>query len=245
VKVVLFCGGKGSRWTRHGDEVPKALAPIGDRPLIHHVMQVYLAAGFDDFILCLGHKGETIRRYFESAPAPQPCRVQLVDTGEETQTGGRLRAVAPLLTGSRFLASYGDGVADLDVAELLDFHLRHGRLATLTAVRPRSQFGILELAADSSVASFVEKPLLQNWVNGGFFIFEPGILDRLDEGPLEDGLLSGLAREGELMAFRLERFWACLDTYKDQILLDELWQQGRAPWRRLYEGRESWAAGVI
>jgi glucose-1-phosphate cytidylyltransferase len=244
MKVVLFCGGKGTRWARAEDDIPKALAPIGDRPIIWHVMNVYSLSGFDDFVLCLGHQAHKIVRYFIESGARQDrdpaelivragarsWRVRLVDTGQETQTGGRLGAVAGYIGRERYMASYGDGLARLDLADLLRFHVAHGRLATLTAVRPASQFGILELSPEGRVQSFVEKPRLKEWVNGGFFVFEPEVLDLLDEGPLENGPLSQLSREDQLVAYRTDDFWACLDTYKDVIMLDQLWRKGDAPW---------------
>jgi glucose-1-phosphate cytidylyltransferase len=244
MKTVLFCGGKGTRWTRSDDDGPKALAMIGERPIIWHVMSVYSVSGFNDFVLCLGHKGDRITRYFEEQgltlgadgrgelePVPGVTwRIELVDTGAETQTGGRLRRVADRLDGERFMASYGDGVAALDIGELIRFHAGHGRLATLTAVRPRSQFGILQLGPDTMVQSFLEKPQIEDWVNGGFFVFEPGVLDLLDESPLESGPLGTLARHGQLMAYKTSDYWACLDTYKDKIEIEELWLSGAAPW---------------
>jgi glucose-1-phosphate cytidylyltransferase len=245
MKVVLFCGGKGTRWARTEDDVPKALAPIGDRPILWHVMQVYALSGFDDFILCLGHQGQRVASYFASAAARadtdphelivpagsgQRWRVRLADTGAETQTGGRLRAVAGHLGKERFMASYGDGLARIDIADLLRFHVARGRLATLTAVRPNSQFGILEISSDGGVRSFVEKPPLHEWVNGGFFVFEPDVLQWTDDGPLESGALSRLSSADQLSAYQTSEFWACLDTYKDLITLEELWRKGDAPW---------------
>ncbi|MBO0706604.1 MAG: NTP transferase domain-containing protein [Candidatus Dormibacteraeota bacterium] len=245
MKVALLCGGKGMRWNGSGEGGPKALAMIGDRPIVWHVMDVYSRSGFRDFVLCLGHLGQTIVDYFERE-AGQPLdksrtlelgpspgvrwRVELVDTGAETQTGGRLRAVAPRLGSARCMVSYGDGVAAIDVGHLLEFHVAHGRLATLTAVQPRSQFGVLELGEEDHVRSFVEKPRVRDWVNGGFFVFEPGVLPLLGPGPLENGTLSRLAGMDELVAYRSESFWACVDTYKDKIELDELAREGRAPW---------------
>jgi glucose-1-phosphate cytidylyltransferase len=245
MKVVLFCGGKGTRWTGNGDEGPKVLARIGDRPIIWHVMSIYSVSGFNDFILCLGYKANHIVRYFEDVSygrdqetgallvrphAGVVWRVHLEDTGADTSTGGRLRAVGRLLGGDRFLCSYGDGLADLDIASLISFHDEHTRLATLTAVRPRSQFGILQLDGAGRVESFIEKPRLQDWINGGFFVFEPEVLHRLDDGPLEEGPLEGLARDGELIAYCSNGFWACLDTYKDMLVLNEIWQKGDTPW---------------
>jgi glucose-1-phosphate cytidylyltransferase len=248
VKVALLCGGKGTRWSGDGEEAPKALARLGQRPVVWHVMEVYSRAGFTDFVLCLGHNGQQIAAYFESQAARagegpdevmvehesgQTWRVHLADTGQETQTASRLAAVSPLFEGGSFMASYGDGVAALDVGDLLRFHVAHGRLASLTAVQPRSQFGLLQISGEGTVESFIEKPRLKEWINGGFFVFEPGVVDYLDEGPLEDGPLSRLAAAGELMAYRTTRFWACLDTYKDRIELDELASKGNPPWKQM------------
>jgi glucose-1-phosphate cytidylyltransferase len=245
MKVAILCGGKGSRWTRHADDVPKALAMIGDRPVLWHVMVVYSASGFDDFVLCLGHKGDQIRTYFEahSEPSRDPSgaylvhpapsvtwRVQLVETGDETQTGGRLHAVRTHLQGQRFLASYGDGVARIDINDLVAFHTQHERIATMTVVQPRSQYGLVTVSDSGLVSGFVEKPRLSEWVNGGFFVFEPEVFDYLDHGSLETGGLVGLTGQGQLVAYQLQEFWACLDTYKDLITLDDLWQAGSVPW---------------
>jgi len=247
MKVVLLCGGKGTRWTNGEQEAPKALAMIAGRPLIWHVMEVYSASGFNDFVLAVGFKADQIRSYFSSHCAVQEStgryeidaapgirwQVQLVDTGVETQTAGRLLRVADLVGQERFMVSYGDGVADIDINSLLAFHNEHGGLATLTAVRPYSQFGILGFGDGGRVDSFIEKPKLVDWVNGGFFVFEPGVIDYLDDGPLENVPLSRLASHQELFAYRLEGFWACLDTYKDMLALNEYCRDSRAPWRQL------------
>jgi glucose-1-phosphate cytidylyltransferase len=248
MKVALLCGGKGSRWTRHADDVPKALAMIGDRPVLWHVMTVYSASGFNDFVLCLGHKGDQIRTYFRAHadarqdsdgalvvhPAPGVTwRIELVDTGDDAQTGARLLAIRDLVPNQRFLASYGDGLARIDINELIDFHRRHGRLATMTAVQPRSQFGLVTMSESGTVSGFVEKPRLSEWVNGGYFVFEPAIFDYLDRESLEGGALVALTGDSQLVAYRLDDFWACLDTYKDLITLDDLWQAGSPPWSTL------------
>jgi glucose-1-phosphate cytidylyltransferase len=245
MKVVLFCGGRGLRWSAGGAESPKVLARIGDRPLVWHVMSTYSRSGFREFVICLGHLGDQIVRHFEEAAGARrdadgrvtlrvgpgvTWDVWLRETGQEAQTGGRLMAVARLLDGRRFLASYGDGVADLDVRELVGFHARHRRMATLTAARPRSPFGMLEIDPAGRVCSFVEKPLLPGWVNGGFFVFEPEVLPALDQGPLESGVLPRLAEWGELVAYRTTRFWACVDTPKESAELDRMVREGTAPW---------------
>jgi glucose-1-phosphate cytidylyltransferase len=225
--------------------VPKALAMIGDRPLIWHVMGVYSASGFDEFVLCLGHKGAHIRGYFEARADARPdpsgslvlhpvpgvtWRVDLVDTGDDAQTGARLLAIRDRLNEQRFLASYGDGVANIDINQLLLFHGQHGRLATMTVVRPFSQFGLVTISDSNVVSNFVEKPRIAEWANGGFFVFEPPVFDYLDQGPLESRPLVRLSRDKQVMAYRLDTFWACLDTYKDLTTLDDLWQGGPPPW---------------
>ena len=221
---------------------------IGDRPVLWHVMTVYSASGFNDFVLCLGHKGDQIRTYFQAHadarhdahgalvvhPAPGVSwHVELVDTGDDAQTGARLMAIHDLVPHQRFLASYGDGLARIDVNDLVDFHGRHGRLATMTTVQPRSQCGLVTISESGTISGFVEKPRLSQWVNGGYFVFEPDIFDYLDQGSLESGALVSLTKDSQLMAYRLDDFWACLDTYKDLITLDDLWQAGSPPWSTL------------
>jgi glucose-1-phosphate cytidylyltransferase len=246
VKVVLFCGGKGSRWAGVSPDLPKPLALVGDRPILWHVMAVYSACGFNDFILCLGHMQDRVTSWVESMssgrePGPENVfllphgagvvwRVTLRDTGVEAATGARLRAVGPLVAGSPFMASYADSIADIDLNDLLAFHASHGKLATLTAVRPRSQFGVLKISDEGLVSSFVEKPPTSEWVNGGYFVLEPEVLDLVGEDALEESLLPRLASRSELAAYQSQAFWACVDTQKDQLELDGLWRGGNAPW---------------
>jgi glucose-1-phosphate cytidylyltransferase len=251
--VAILCGGKGARLREETEYKPKPMVEIGGKPILWHVMRNFALHGFRDFVICLGYRGDMIREYFlhyramsqdftvriggspEAAYGDfgdelQGCNVTLVDTGEETGTGGRLKRVAPYLRHERFVVSYGDGVANLDAAELLRFHRRHGRLATLTAVRAISRFGVLELAEDS-VTSFSEKPLLDDWISAGFFVFERSFLDRIDDsGMFERDPLPRLAHDGELHAFRHEGFWQPMDTYREYELLNDLWASGEAPW---------------
>ena len=233
MRTAILCGGKGTRLGGWGGGLPKPLLPVGDRPLLWHLMQIYAAQGHADFVLCLGHEQQQFVDYFAGAPAgSEGWRVDLVDTGTETQTGGRISRIADRIDGDRFFATYGDGLADIALDRLLAYHRSHGRVATLTAVRPHVNFGVARLDDDGRVLRFDEKPLMQEWVNGGFFVFERRVFDYLDEGStLEREPLERLAAEGELMADRHEGFWSCLDTYKDHLVLNERWENGAAPWR--------------
>jgi glucose-1-phosphate cytidylyltransferase len=229
--VVILCGGRGTRLQEHTHAIPKALVEIGGRPILWHVMQLYASQGFADFVLCTGYLGERIAA-FAGANAPAGARVRCVDTGPDTPTGGRIALVADHLDDATFCATYADGVADLDLRDLLRFHRDHGALATMTVVRPLLPFGVTELDGDSVVTGFHEKPRSEHWINGGFFCFEPGVVDRLSEtSVLEREPLESLAADGQLRAYRHEGFWDCMDTYKDAVLLNDLWASGEAPWR--------------
>ena len=255
MKVVILAGGLGTRLSEETQVRPKPMAEIGERPLLWHIMKIYGHFGFADFVVCLGYKGYVIKEYFANYflhnanvtfdlrgrsmevhdGEVEPWRVTLVDTGADTQTGGRVKRIAEHLDGETFLLTYGDGVADVDVPALLDYHRTHGRLATVTAVQPLGRFGALELdTREQRVTSFAEKPAGDGaWVNGGFFVFEPGVLDYIagDATLLEREPLETLAREGELMAYRHCGFWQPMDVLRDKRLLEDLWRSGRAPWR--------------
>jgi glucose-1-phosphate cytidylyltransferase len=243
VKVVLLCGGKGTRIRSDADGTPKGLYEIGGKPILWHILKTFRAQGFREFVLCLGYRAAEIRRTLAPGgceDAPVTCyqdsvedwMLTMVDTGEETNTGGRIARVAPHLGGTTFMVSYGDGVADVDLHCLIDFHRTHGRLSTITAVRPWSQFGVLGLSDNGQVRRFREKPRLRAWINGGFFVFEPSVLDYLQEDPvLEEGPFRALADAEQMMAYRHNGFWACMDTYKDLLTLNDLWSSGRAAWR--------------
>jgi glucose-1-phosphate cytidylyltransferase len=234
--VVILCGGRGTRLQEHTHAIPKALVEIGGRPILWHVMQLYASHGFGDFVLCTGYLGDQVRD-FARAQAPAGARVRCIDTGLETPTGGRIALVADAL-GDTFCATYADGVADIDLAALLDFHAGHGALATMTVVRPELQFGVARLDGDDVVEGFTEKPRFEGWINGGFFCFEPGVLDYLDESSvLEREPLERLASDRQLRAYRHAGFWDCMDTYKDAVLLNDLWAAGRAPWKELHRLR--------
>jgi glucose-1-phosphate cytidylyltransferase len=211
--------------------VPKALVEIGGRPILWHVVQIYAAQGFDRFLLATGYMGEAVAEFAATERWPDGVSIECIDTGLDTPTGGRVHALAERLDGELFCATYADGVADVDLSALLDFHQSQGRLATVTVVRPDLQWGVAELCGDE-VTGFVEKPRSEHWINGGFLCFEPGVLDYLDpDSVLEREPLSRLADDGELHAFRHEGFWDCMDTYKDAVVLNDLWAAGRAPWR--------------
>ncbi|MDQ3725022.1 MAG: sugar phosphate nucleotidyltransferase [Actinomycetota bacterium] len=229
--VVILCGGRGTRLRERTESVPKALVEIGGRPILWHVVQIYAAQGFDRFLLATGYMGEAVEEFARKERWPEGVRVECVDTGLDTPTGARVRALGERLGGERFCATYADGVADVDLDALVEFHEEQGALATVTVVRPNLQWGVAELAGDA-VTGFVEKPRSEHWINGGFFCFEPGVLDYLDAGSvLEREPLSRLADDGQLRAYRHEGFWDCMDTYKDAVVLNDLWTAGRAPWR--------------
>ena len=231
-RVAILCGGRGTRLQEHSPSVPKPLVEVGGRPILWHVMQIYLAQGFRRFVLLTGYCAERLERFARETEWPSGCEVRCLDTGLDTPTGGRLHRAAGMLGGERFCATYADGVADLDLHALLAEHERHRPMATMTVVRPRLQFGVAEMNGDGVVRGFVEKPRSEHWVNGGFFCFEPGALELIGpESVLEREPLERLAGAGQLRAFRHEGFWDCMDTYKDAILLDDLWCSGRAPWK--------------
>jgi glucose-1-phosphate cytidylyltransferase len=230
--VVILCGGRGTRLREQTQTIPKPLVEIGGRPILWHVMSIYADQGFRRFVLCLGHKGDLIEEFVREDGLPDGLTVDCVATGEETPTGGRIARVRDRLGGGRFCVTYADGVADIDLAALLDFHGSHGALATMTVVRPQLQFGVARMNGDGVVDGFEEKPQFDGWINGGFFCFEQGALDYIEEDSvLEREPLERLAGDGQLRAFRHTGFWDCMDTYKDAILLNDLWAAGRAPWK--------------
>jgi glucose-1-phosphate cytidylyltransferase len=212
--------------------VPKALVEIGGRPILWHVIQIYAAQGFERFLLATGYMGDAVGEFVEAERWPEGVAVECVDTGLDTPTGGRVARLGERLGGGGFCATYADGVADVDLDSLLDFHRAHGGLATLTVVRPNLQWGVAELGEGDRVAGFVEKPRSEHWINGGFFCFETGALDHIaEDSVLEREPLQRLAADEQLRAFRHEGFWDCMDTYKDAVVLNDLWASGEAPWR--------------
>jgi glucose-1-phosphate cytidylyltransferase len=255
MKVVLLCGGQGTRLREETEFRPKPLVEVGGRPILWHIMKTYANAGFRDFILCLGYRGNMIKDYFLSYEAmnndfticlgerkeityhgahqEQDFRVTLVDTGQETMTGGRLARIRRYVGNEPFLMTYGDGLADVDLQRLIAFHESHGRLATVTTVRPVSRYGIIELDHESTVKKFVEKPRLDGWANVGYFVLQPEVLDLLpgDECIFEQEPLQTLAADGQLMGFQHEGFFYAMDTYREYKYLNELWASGQAPWK--------------
>jgi glucose-1-phosphate cytidylyltransferase len=253
MKVVILCGGLGTRLSEETQVRPKPMVEIGGRPILWHIMRIYERAGLRDFMLALGYKGEVIKDYFlnyhprqsditvhlksgaveYSNPTVEDWSVSLVDTGAATQTGGRLlRLKSRLRDQGTFMLTYGDGVADVDLRKLLEFHRGHGRLATVTAVRPPARFGDLRIE-EGRVTSFAEKPQTgEGWINGGFFVFEPAVLDYIanDDTILERAPLENLARDSQLMAFHHTGYWQSMDTLRDKNALEQLWAAGSPPW---------------
>jgi glucose-1-phosphate cytidylyltransferase len=230
--VVILCGGRGTRLRERTESVPKALVEIGGRPILWHVIRIYAAQGFERFLLATGYMGEAVEEFATAERWPGGVAIECADTGLDTPTGGRIARLADRLGGERFCTTYADGVANVDLGALLDFHRAHGDLATLTVVRPHLQWGVAEIGEDDRVTGFAEKPRSERWINGGFFCFEPGALAYLDEDSvLEREPLQRLAAERRLHAFRHEGFWDCMDTYKDAVVLNDLWSSGEAPWR--------------
>lgn len=243
LSVVILCGGRGTRLQERTQSIPKPLVEIGGRPIVWHVIELYRAAGFRRFVLCTGYKGELIERFAADQAWGDGVVVDCLDTGLDTPTGGRVRQAllaGAVPAGQMFCATYADGVADVDLAALVAHHAAHGGVATMTVVQPELQFGVARLDGDGRVCGFHEKPRSEHWVNGGFFCFQPGVLDVLaHDSVLEREPLERLAAAGELHAFRHEGFWDCMDTYKDAVLLNDLWAQGRAPWLRTPVGAEA------
>ncbi len=253
MRVIILAGGQGARLQEETTLKPKPMVEIGGQPILWHIMQIYAASGYKEFVVALGYRGDVIRNYFLNyyylrndisvhlgngrvdvrAAGREDWVIHLVDTGLQTQTGGRLRRLAAWTGGSTFMMTYGDGVADISIAGLVELHRRHGKLATVTAVRPPARFGGVRLDGDL-VVQFEEKPQIgEGWINGGFFVLEPGVLDYLegDETLFERGPLERLARDRQLVVYRHERFWQCMDTLRDVRLLEQLWDSGNAPWK--------------
>ncbi len=239
MKVGILAGGKGSRLSEETVLKPKPMVEIGGQPILWHIMMIYAAQGFDEFAIALGYKGEIIERYVrDSLASNREWKVDLIDTGEKTHTGGRIKRLANVLGDETFMLTWSDGLAPIDLQDLLRFHRRHGRLATVTAVHPPPRFGHIELDGDR-VARFSEKPLHGGgWINGAFFVLEPGIFDYIDGDATswEQEPMERLAADGQLMAYRHEGFWQCMDTLHDKMRLETLWESGEAPWKIWDEG---------
>jgi len=227
MKTVILCGGKGTRMKEFTNSIPKPMVCVGDKPILWHIMKIYSHFGFNEFVLCLGYKGEKIKEYFRESE----WDIIFAETGENTNTGGRIKRIEKYIGEDNFFATYGDGLANIDLQKLLDFHLGHGKMATLTAVQPYSQFGILEMAKNGTILDFKEKPKLDNWINGGFFVFNSRIFEYLGENDiLEKAPFERLAAEKQLMAYKHGSFWECMDTYKDNVELNEMWTGNNAKW---------------
>ncbi len=252
IPVVILCGGAGTRLAEQTEVRPKPLVEIGGRPILWHIMKHYSRHGFNEFVLALGYRGEQIKRYFLDYHAvgqdmtvslldgrvspinnnPEPWCVHLVDTGEATLTGGRLRQIQSLIGGGTFMLTYGDGVADICLDKLLEFHRSRRGLVTLTAVRPPARFGALEFDGDR-IRHFKEKSTLHEaWINGGFSVVEAGALNYIQNDVMwEHAPMEALAADGQLFAYRHEGFWQCMDTLRDLRYLESLWDRGQAPWK--------------
>jgi len=228
IKTVILCGGKGTRMG--SDELPKVLFPIGGKPILWHIMSIYSHFGFNDFILCLGYKGEKIKEYFSGL---SKWNITFAETGENTNTGGRIKKIEKLIKEDYFLATYGDGVADIDLPGLVEFHKRHKKGATITVARPFSQFGIVGVDPHTQlVTHFEEKPIMDHWINSGFFVFNRDIFRYIKENDiLEKDSFKRILEDKELNAFKHTGFWRCMDTYKDHLELNGLWKNNKAVWK--------------
>jgi glucose-1-phosphate cytidylyltransferase len=230
--VAILCGGRGTRLQEHTREIPKPLVEIGGRPILWHVIEIYACQGFRRFVLCLGYKGDMIEEFVAEADWPPGTEIVCAPTGLETPTGGRVKRAAEYLPDETFHLTYADGVADIDLALLHAHHQAQGSLATITVVRPELPFGVAEIGGDGRIRGFAEKPRSQHWINGGFMCLEPTALDYIEEDSiLERAPLERMAAEGQLAAFHHGGFWDCMDTYKDALLLNDLWVTGDAPWK--------------
>lgn len=254
MKVVILAGGLGTRLSEETVVKPKPMVEIGGRPILWHIMKIYSSYGFNEFIICLGYKGYMIKEYFSNyflhmsdvtfdmennrmeihQKHVEPWKVTLVDTGQDTMTGGRIKRIHEYVNNHTFMLTYGDGVADIDICRLLECHQKYGRLATLTAVQPPGRFGLANINEKNEVDSFVEKPVGDgNWINGGFFVLEPQIFDYINGENIiwEREPLEALALQKQLMAYKHYGFWRPMDTLRDKVLLENLWNTGKAPWK--------------
>lgn len=255
MKAVILAGGYGTRLAEQTDRIPKPMVEIGGRPILWHIMKAYAHYGVEEFIVALGYKGEIIKHFFldyhslqgdisvslasnqsiRRKPAEENWMVHLVDTGEDTLTGGRLKRIADWIGNETFLLTYGDGVSNVDVKALVEFHKAHGKTATMTAVRPPARYGYLDISEDDgSVRQFAEKlQAKEGWINGGFFVLEPCVLEYIagDETPFERDPLEAMTSDGELYAYRHYGFWQCMDTLRDVRMLNALWDEGEPPWK--------------
>ncbi|ARP92907.1 glucose-1-phosphate cytidylyltransferase [Bordetella genomosp. 13] len=254
MKAVILAGGLGTRIAEESDTKPKPMVEVGGKPLLWHIMKTYSHHGIKDFVICLGYKGYVIKEFFFNYyrhmsdmtidlktgdhqilnSQAEDWRITLVDTGQDTMTGGRLKRVAPYLDDETFCMTYGDGLSNIDISAEIEFHKSHGKLATVAAVQPPGRFGVLNIDAENRVSSFEEKPSDEiGWINGGFFVLEPGVIPYIDadDTSWERAPLSNLARDGQLAAFHHSGFWQPCDTLRDKRELEGLWATGNAPWQ--------------
>lgn len=253
MKAVILAGGLGTRISEETTVRPKPMVEVGGKPILWHIMKIYSMHGINEFVICAGYKGYMIKEYFANYflhksnvtfdlanykmhihdHQCEPWKITVIDTGEESMTGGRLKRAAPYLQGEDFCLTYGDGVSNVDITELIRFHKDHGKLATLTAVAPAGRFGSLGLSDENQVEKFQEKlPGDGSWINGGFFVMNPKVIDYIDgdETILEREPLERLASQGELFAYKHDDFWMPMDTLRDKIRLEEMWSTGNPPW---------------
>ena len=254
MKAVILAGGLGTRIAEETNVKPKPMVEIGGRPILWHILKIFSSHGINEFVICCGYKGYAIKEYFANyflhmsdvtfrmsansmevhQKNVEPWDITLVDTGETTMTGGRLRRVSNFVKGESFCFTYGDGLADVDITALISHHIKHGRLGTVTAVQPPGRFGVLELGEDSAVSGFQEKPKGDGgWINGGFFVLEPEVIERIDGDNTiwEQEPLRSLAADGQLTAYHHTGFWQPMDTLRDRIHLEKLWSEANAPWK--------------
>ena len=255
MKAVILAGGLGTRISEESHLKPKPMITIGDKPILWHIMKIYSHHGINDFVICLGYKGYVIKEYFANyflhmsnvtfdiannkmevhQQSGEPWKVTLVDTGEDTMTGGRIRRIKPYLDGDDFCCTYGDGVSNVDIKASIDFHKKHGKMATVTAIQPPGRYGALQIDKVKNVGAFQEKPAGDGaWINGGFFVLNNAVIDKYihdDSIPFEQDPLKNLAKDGQLQAFQHEGFWQPMDTLRDKNLLEDLWATGKAPWK--------------
>ena len=255
MKVVILAGGLGTRITEESHLKPKPMIEIGDTPILWHIMKTYSHYGFNEFVICCGYKGYAIKEYFADYylhrsditfdfskgneiivhnNVSEPWKVTLVDTGLNTMTGGRVKRVANHVGNETFMLTYGDGVCNINIKELVDFHKNHGKMATITAIQPGGRFGVVEIDGNDSISAFKEKSKEDGgWINGGFMVLEPSIFDLIEDDNtiFEKYPLEIAASRGQLVAYKHHGFWQCMDTLRDRILLEELWASGQAPWK--------------
>jgi glucose-1-phosphate cytidylyltransferase len=254
MKVVILAGGFGTRLSEETELKPKPMVEIGGKPILWHIMKIYSHYGFNEFIICLGYKGYVIKEYFANYflhmadvtfnmedntmdvhnKHAEPWKVTLIDTGSSTMTGGRIKRIAPYVDGETFMVTYGDGVADVDIAKLLQFHNEHGRIGTMTSVQPTGRFGAVNMKDDGTISSFQEKPKGDGaWINGGFFVFSSRVFDYIegDATVFEKEPLENLAKDEQLKAFKHDGYWQPMDTLREKREMEKRWEDGNAPWK--------------